>query len=63
VRTALEIEAKLARDHLTGDRSAPADPMFNPASGVPTRSGVAPPHKTLGDLIDAYRHERVLVRG
>ncbi|GAA0587110.1 hypothetical protein GCM10008942_40170 [Rhizomicrobium electricum] len=58
VRIALEIECKLARDHLKGERSAPADPVFNPASGLPLRSSGASSPRNVGQLLTAYRSER-----
>lgn len=63
VRIALEIEVKLARDHLTGARTAPADPQLNPANGTPSRPSGASMRMNLGQLLAAYRKERVKVHG
>lgn len=63
VRTALEIEAKLARLHLTGQGAVPADRMFNPGAGQSAATSSEPDHRTVGDLLDAYRAERVLALG
>ena len=63
VRAGLEIEARLARDHLTGEHTAPKDPQFNPASGSAVRSGVGGDERRLSDLIKDYRAERVALYG
>jgi integrase len=63
VRVALEIEGRLVRDFLTGERSAPKDPQFNPAGGAPVRVGVSGEERRLSDLITAYKAERVTLYG
>lgn len=63
VRVGLEIEARLARDFLRGERSAPQDPQFNPAGGAPVKVGVSGDDRRLRDLIRAYRAERVTIYG
>lgn len=58
VRTGLEYEARLARDHLTGNSTTPKHAIFNP-SGDQSKSG----GKTVGNLICDYRAERNRLHG
>jgi integrase len=62
VRKGLEIEARLARDHLTGQTSTPSDLQFNPAGGVPYAGTTVDPRR-VSDLVAAYRAERVTIYG
>jgi integrase len=64
ITRALPLEVALARDALTVDRSAPYDPLFNPAGRkVQGQSFGGPDHRLLRDLIDGYRKEREALHG
>jgi integrase len=58
VRQGLLFEQKLADDSVTGDRSTPVHPIFNPDGKVaPTAA------HTVGDLVTRYRTERERLHG
>jgi integrase len=63
VRAGLETEALLARDFLTGERSAPQDKQFNPADGAPSTALSGGDDGRLKDLLAAFKSERVTLYG
>lgn len=54
----LRFEAMLARDHLTGQQTAPPHPIFNPDGSQPP-AGIY----CVGDLVGAFRAEREKLHG